>query len=473
MVSKDKNKTKKATLTREEAEKIKKHKNHTSGRFFVTAAVAGAEVDINFLKSIENFCIKNKAKLIVLLMKQHQSPLKKQEYIYAPEIYELYQRGLAVTEYIFNKNIKAMDARLNPQQVMPLTGLNRYGITDDGKFSVLVASPKQHMQVLSTGNSSYPRILHSTGVITVPDYQENRIGRLSDQDHTIGGLVVEISKDKFAIRQVQAARDGSFVSVGTRYHPDGKIEPERAEMFVMGDLHAGMHSQPTLNAWYDLWKTVQPKRVALHDIFDGQSISHHLIKKPIERINRPEHFSTLEKELTTTKHVLGEIKNKLPKDSEVYIIPANHNEHLDRYLDEHRYINDDVNTKIGHELQTLRMQGVKNILQYALDQEGQYNWLDRDDDFIIEGFNINVHGDIGPNGSRGSPGSLELAYGRAIAGHSHTPGIRHKMVHVGTTSVRKMGYNRGPSSWLNASANLYKDGLFEIIVAIDGMWRFK
>lgn len=210
-------------LTREDAEKAKKYKNHTSGRFFVTAAVAGAEVDLNFLKSVENFCEKNKAKLIVLLMREHQTPLSKQEYIYAPEIFELYGRGLAVTEYVFNKNLRAMDAQLNPQQIMPLTGLNRYGISGEGKFSILVASTKQHMQVLPTGNESYPRIMHSTGVITVPNYLANRAGRMAEQDHTIGGLIVEISKDKFALRQVQSDNDGSFVSIGKRYFPDGRV----------------------------------------------------------------------------------------------------------------------------------------------------------------------------------------------------------------------------------------------------------
>lgn len=459
-------------LTREDAEKAKKYKNHTSGRFFVTAAVAGAEVDLNFLKSVENFCEKNKAKLIVLLMREHQTPLSKQEYIYAPEIFELYGRGLAVTEYVFNKNLRAMDAQLNPQQIMPLTGLNRYGISGEGKFSILVASTKQHMQVLPTGNESYPRIMHSTGVITVPNYLANRAGRMAEQDHTIGGLIVEISKDKFALRQVQSDNDGSFVSIGKRYFPDGRVEAERAEAFIMGDLHAGMHCEKTLKAWYQVFKEVQPKRIALHDIFDGLSISHHLSNKPIERMNRPENMASLQVELATTHAVLQEIKKNAPQDANLYIIPANHNEHLDRYLDEYRYIEDDLNVKIAHELQTLRMQGVKNVLKYAIDRDSDFVWLDRNSDFLVEGFNLNVHGDIGPNGSRGGPASLELAYGKAIAGHSHTPGIRHKMVHVGTTSKLKLGYNKGPSSWLNASSNLYKGGLFEIIISVEGNWKY-
>lgn len=472
-LTKETNKDKKKDfLTRQDAEKAKKYKNHTSGRFFVTSAVAGAEVDLNFLKSVETFCNKNNAKLIVLLMREHQAPLNKQEYIYAPEIYELYQRGLAVTEYVFNKNLRAMDAQLNPQQIMPLTGLNRYGIADGGKFSILVASPKQHMQCLPTGNDSYPRIMHSTGVITVPNYLKNRAGRISEQDHTIGGLIVEIKNDKFALRQVQSAQDGSFISLGVKYKPDGKTEKVRAEAFVMGDLHAGMHCQKTLNAWYEVFKEVQPKRIALHDIFDGLSISHHLINKPIERLNRPSHLSTLEAELATTKIVIDEIKKNAPKDAKVYIIPANHNEHLDKYLDEYRYVNDDTNVKLAHELQTLRMKGVKNILQFAIDRESSCIWLDRNSDFIVEGFNLNVHGDIGPNGSRGGPAGLELAYGKAIAGHSHTPGIRHKMIHVGTTSLLKLGYNKGPSSWLNASSNLYEGGLFEIIISVDGTWKY-
>lgn len=465
-------KNKKDFLTRKDVENTRKYKNHTSGTFFVTAAVAGADVDQEFLKSVENFCVKNKAKLVVLLMRSHMPPLVKQDYIYAPEIQELYNRGLAVTEYVFHKNLHAMDAELNPQQILPLTGLNRYGISYDGKFSVIVASPKQHMKVIPTGNETCPRIIHSTGVMTIPDYQRNRIGRIAQQDHTIGGLVVEISKDKFFLRQVQSDKDGSFVSKGKRYLPTGEVTNERAEAFIMGDLHAGAQCDKTLENWYEVFEAVQPKRIAVHDLFDGPSISHHLIDKPIERLNRPENVSTLEKELATCKSLMSKILKKAPPDCNAYIIGSNHNEHLDRYLNEFRYVNDDANMAIAHELQTLRIKGVKNILQYAIDQEGKFIWLDRNTDFIVEGYNLNVHGDIGANGSRGSPSNLESAYGRAIAGHSHTPGIYHKMVHVGTTSKLRLSYNRGPSSWLNASALLYKGGLFEIVVSIDGNWEF-
>lgn len=458
---------KKNVLTRKQAENTKKNKNHTSGRFFVTSAVAGAAVNTKFLKSIENFCEKENAKLIVLLGREHQAALSKQEYIYANEIYDLYQKGLAVTEYVFNKNLKAFDAQINPQQILPLTGIGRLGISD-GKSSIIVASPKQHLLPLATGNAKYPRLLMSTGSLTVPNYQNNRIGKISEQDHVIGGLIVELKKDRFFIRQVQADADGSIISLGKRYFPTGEIQLERAEATVLGDIHAGRHCEKSLNAAFTVFDLVRPKRVINHDLFDGVSISHHLVGKVIERLNRPEHVNSLEKEINTCKNILKIIKDRSPADAKIYIIPSNHNEHLDRYLDEHRYLYDDLNTKLAHQLQLARMMGISNILQYAVDPYGDYYWPSRNDDFFVYGFNLNAHGDIGTNGSRGSPASLEKAYGKVIFGHTHTPSILHKAYGVGTMSLLRQGYNNGPSTWLNSLVNLYAGGLAEQIIIIEG-----
>jgi len=53
-------------LTREKAEKSRKFNESSYGRYFVTAAVAGAPVDKKFLSTIEKFCEQKKVKLIVL-----------------------------------------------------------------------------------------------------------------------------------------------------------------------------------------------------------------------------------------------------------------------------------------------------------------------------------------------------------------------------------------------------------------------
>lgn len=240
----------------------------------------------------------------------------------------------------------------------------------------------------------------------------------------------------------------------------------------MGDLHAGFHCPSTMKSWYEVFKETQPKKIFLHDIMDGTSISHHLEHKPIDRLYRPHELSTLEKELSVVGKTLKEIKDNAPEDSEINIVASNHApDHLIRYLDEGRYLTDHVNYALAHELMNLRIKGSKNILKDAIDPDGNYSWLDRNDDCIVEGFNLSVHGDKAANGTKGSPVSLEKTYGRGISGHTHTPEIIHKWVVVGTSTKLRLSYNSGASSWLNASALLYKGGLFQIVISLDGKWK--
>jgi hypothetical protein len=458
-------------LTREKAEKSRKFYDSSYGRYFITAAVAGAPVDRKFLATVEKFCEQKKAKLIVLLMRGHKRSLEPQDHVYAPEVERLHKEGKAFVEYGFNSNLKALDVQVNPQQVLPLTGLTRYGVDGDKRYSVLVASPRQHMKILPSGNNLHPRMLHSTGAITLPDYQKNRLGRISTQDHVIGGLFVTLDKEKFHLTQVQADTDGSMVLYGKRHFPDGSSQEERAEAFVMGDLHAGFDCPKTMQAWYEVFQATQPKRVFLHDIMDGVSISHHLEHKPIDRLNRPHELSTLEKELFVVGKRLAEIKAKMPSDGELSIVASNHApDHLVRYLDEGRYLTDPVNYALAHELMNLRIKGSRNILKDAVDPDSEYNWLDRNRDYIVEGFNLSVHGDKAANGSRGSPEALERTYGKGVSGHTHTPQIVHRWVVAGTSTKLRLSYNDGASSWLNASVVLYKNGLFQIVIAMDGRW---
>lgn len=145
-------------LTREKAEKSRKFYDSSYGRYFITAAVAGAPVDRKFLATVEKFCEQKKAKLIVLLMRGHKRSLEPQDHIYAPEVERLHKEGKAFVEYVFNSNLKALDVQVNPQQVLPLTGLTRYGVDGDKRYSVLVASPRQHMKILPSGNNLHPRM---------------------------------------------------------------------------------------------------------------------------------------------------------------------------------------------------------------------------------------------------------------------------------------------------------------------------
>ena len=84
-----------------------------------------------------------------------------------------------------------------------------------------------------------------------------------------------------------------------------------------------------------------------------------------------------------------------------------------------------------------------------------------------------MHGDRGPNGARGSIKNLRRIGVKSIIGHSHSPGIDEGAYQNGTSTRLRLGYNVGPSSWLNAHTVVYANGKRSLINIIDGKWRLE
>lgn len=490
-------------FTKEALGSIVKENNFEDGIFFITAAAPCSYIDLDdkekekildgkpviaenlhipAFNAVKNFLKRQKAELIILPMPAHVRALKEQPQHYDPNLFPHLKDF--VTEYTFNSHLKAIEAHINPQQINPLTGMRRlkiHKLREGGhlgeeikrhKTSLVIGHSKQMMEVVATGNDSHPRIIHSTGAITRPAYLKNRIGLIAESDHTLGGLIIEIEGGIFYLRQVQMdPRDGSFVDIGTRYFADGSVKEERAEAFKMGDIHPGLQDPAVLDCWYDLWDTIKPKRIFYEDFFDGKSISHHLEKKNLERVQRPEHFRTLPNEIEMAKIVLNDTFDHAPNDAELIATASNHPEHLMRYLNEARYINDiDVNFDIAHRMVVMKLDG-KNPLKEYLDPEERMNWTSRNEDYFVEGVQMNSHGDQGTNGSRAGKTGQEATYSDAMVAHSHTPGIYHQLFTVGHSTVPRHGYNDGPSTWIPCSGAVYKRGQKQLYMVINGKYR--
>ncbi len=97
--------------------------------------------------------------------------------------------------------------------------------------------------------------------------------------------------------------------------------------------------------------------------------------------------------------------------------------------------------------------------------------LCRDDSYRIAGIEVGMHGDIGPNGARGSRKNLRRVGVKSVIGHSHAPGIDEGCYQVGTSTLLRLEYNHGPSGWLNADCLILENGKRQIIIYIDGKYR--
>jgi hypothetical protein len=467
------------------------------GRWFITAASpistfsevkkkSGRPLGHNLFmpgfKAMQTWAGEKKGELVILPMRAHMPPLHGQPSYYDPRLQEF--ESMFANEFHFNENLRALDVHLNPQQVHPLTGLHRIrggqpqiivnGMVMPTRFnqSLIFAHSKQDFETVATGNGTMARILFTTGAITLPEYRKERIGRIADEAHIMGGLIVEIDDGEFWVRQVQFAADGSFCDIdGKRYRPDGRVTDVRAKALRMGDLHGGMEKESVIEAQTRLAATIKPEEVYAEDVFDGSSISHHTENQRITRSKRLPRFQSLQAELDYDCVLLESLRKKF-SPAKIIIVESNHHDHLvgDRgYLEQGRYIKDDPNFGLAHRMVVEMMDGV-NPLQKRLDPKGFFEWLKGEDDRYVEGVQMGSHGHLGVDGARGSPAQLEKAFGDAMIGHLHAPRILGRLMVVGHSSIERHGYNRGPSRWLSTAGVVWPGGQKQLVTVIQGRY---
>lgn len=448
-------------VTRSEKRKVKK------GIYFISAIELGSPAYNPFLKAIETFCKKEKAQLVLLPMKSHRSP--KEDLPFDQKIVKTHGHCI-YTELELNNSIAIVELELNSQQINPLTGTSRLS---KHMKSLVIGHSKQFLKVLPTGNATIPKIHCTTGALTIPNYKNNRIGRIATADHILGGLILQVSKDRFHTFQVQCDKDGSFCFLNKRYHRDGTVTSERLEAMVIADYHCGFTDPAAERATIEMCRVLQPKRILFHDFLDCASISHHNEHNIAARLRLPSKIDTLSKEIAEAHRVLLMWHKIKPKDCELIMVPSNHPEHLLRYLNEARYVRDLPNYKIAVELAYQYHVNEVNPIQYAIDPEKKLaTWLERNNDLRVEGCGVGNHGDKGTGGSRGSAKASENVFGNSIAGHVHSPEFCHKHVRVGTLSSLQMGYNEGgPNNWLHGNASVYPGGQKSLLIIIKGKWR--
>lgn len=471
--TKTKKEKKPNTITRDSLESKNVNADHRVGRFVITAAVQNAYVNKEFLKSLESYCRENNATLIILGMRPHQRALEKQDEFYDPVLTKYFKSGQLVTSYRFNSNLVAFDIQNVPQLVDPLRGLSELALDNGERISLIVAAPVQAMRMLPGKIGCLPRIAHSTGVVTDPNYQSTRPGKLAEQRHVYGALVIEIDDEIFHLRQLQAhSQDDSIIDLGTRYFPDGTTMFEQAEAIEVGDLHAGETDPLALQFLKELAEVTQPKRVFVQDVFSGASVNHHIENKKIDRSMVPAHIATLAAELTVCGELLKEIKDFLPAHTVGYVKESNHDYFLSRYLNEMRFKDDVQNIEIALELAVVLRQGY-NVLQYSTDPDGNWVWLTANASFRVESVEFGQHGHQGVSGSKGSIAGLSKAVGDCFIGHSHTPGIHPGGAwQCGTSTYLRLDYSKnGASTWIHANGVLYKGKQRQIVMLIGTQWR--
>jgi hypothetical protein len=437
--------------------------------YVVTTAQRDAKPNWNFIRGLETYAKHNKAEIIILPTNgSSTSPAAMAE----EQLHHYFSDNFRVIDddYSLNSNLDIRFFPVKAQQMDPTTSWDRFVAYDT---SAIMASPKQRMRVVPNGNTHIPKVLMSTGACTQPNYKPNSWGTKAELDHQYGAIVVDVIDDVFFhYRQLRANQNGAFYDLGVRYNGHNKPKRQRPDALVMGDYHCRQIDPVVLEGHKELIKQVKPKHLILHDLFDGQSISHHIDGNYVQMARRTGQ-DILGDEVYEVGEHLHELR-KLNKDMKIVVVKSNHDEVIDRWLQEGRFLQEPQNIMLGLELMKAKIQGY-DPLQYAVESVygkiPNITWLQRDDDFKVRGYQLANHGDQGPNGSRGSPRGLEAACSKAIVGHTHTPQIFRKLFIVGTSTPLRLDYTKGPGSWMNTSALLHANGEPQLINFIEGKYQ--
>ena len=459
-------------------------------RYVITSAQKKTDVHADKLYALLDYCDNTNAELMVLPMKYTTS--WKSDFGYDPEVYDIPDYDPEIQEYILSRGTRTLNSNLMvhskihaiPTTQDPLNGLDAVSFDK----SCIYAGVKHRLKTVPTPGHKLPKILCTTGAITVPNYSKTCAGAKAEYYHTYGAVVVEVTDNKvFHLRQIVIDKNDLIYDLDKVYEYSKKPRTVRAAGLIYGDLHHIWADPGVLSATFSskdsMLKVLKPKKQGFHDFIDFFSGNHHHVgDRLLEHLKRKHNKDVVYDELLAAFEFLGKYT---PKDTQTVLIASNHNDATDRWLNSGRGDSDPVNAPIYHLLNYYKykyaaLKGASastiNPLEAFMNRflpelKSKIKFLSRDESFKVKGIECGYHGDVGPNGARGNVKSFANIGCKTITGHSHSPQIFNHAMQVGTSSLMKLGYNSGPSSWLHTHGIIYENGERSLINVIGDSWR--
>jgi hypothetical protein len=362
------------------------------------------------------------------------------------------------------------DVKIQPTAVNPLSGMQSMSKGN----SCIFGHPKVHMETIPVLEGHHPKMMLTTGAVTVDNYTDSKAGKKGEFYHTMGFCIVEIKdKETFFVRQVTASNDGSFNDLYYNVKGGKVTKNKTIDSAVLGDLHYGTHDPNVIDKTFNiLLKKIKPKNLVLHDVFDGYSISHHEIKNP---------FIQYKREMDNTNSLKDEIDKLLEffnglrkyKFKNIIVSRANHDDFIDRWLvstDWRKTVTPKNSIEyMEYATAILKGEAPNGIIPWLLEKHyPEVDALGRNASYTSMEWELGQHGDKGTNGSRGSLIQFRRLNTKIIVGHYHSPGRKDGALAVGTSSHLRLPYNIGPSSWLQSHVIIHNDGKAQHINFING-----
>ena len=454
-----------------------------SDRYVITSAQNATGIHTAFFRALKNYCKVNDAVLVIVPFRYRNhssvwSKVDENQDWWNEELLEYMYDG----RLFINDNLQLLsDIKVTPTAVTPLSGLE----TITGGDSGIVGHPKIEMRCIATPANKLPKMMMTTGACTLMNYTDTKAGKKGEFHHTFGAIVVEVDGNQFHTRTINAMRDGSFCELagGVKRYTGNKVTKLKGiEALVMGDTHVDFLDPEVYTATFGddgMVKVLKPKKLVWHDLLDFYCRSHH--DTPLTAVTKArEGLDNVREEI---ERAVKFIVDHTPKGVVSVLVPSNHNEHLEKWINEADWKYEGINAETYLETALAIIRSTK-VGPGGAEWEDPFHWwvkklapgnkftlLRRDVSDCTKGIELSMHGDKGLNGARGSLMSLSKIGVKSIIGHSHTPGIRDGCYQVGTSSVLRRDWNSGPSSWMHTHAIVYPNGKRSLIHMINGSWR--
>ncbi len=382
-----------------------------------------------------------------------------------------------------NKNLMILgDIKIQPTASSPLTGADAISSAS----SAILGHTKLQLRSIATPSNRMAKIQTTTGACTVENYTDSRAGKIGEFHHSLSAVIVEVVDDKhFHLTQLHFdKKTKSCTDRGIRYFADGFGVAPPALGLALGDLHVDFLDPGVERATWGpngIVAVCRPQNVIFHDTVDSYSCSPHHKDNP---------FVAKAKQMSGRGNVRAEVYRAIDyvgthtsDEWKTVIVPSNHDDMISRWVKRADWKQDIENAEFYLETALKMVRGTRMGKAGAEYPDPFTMWLrestigssvyalERDESFVLGNVELGMHGDVGPNGSRGSRANLRRIGVRSIIGHSHSPGIEEGCYQTGTSSILRLEYTHGPSSWLNAHVLLNADGKRQLLIIVDGTWR--
>jgi len=451
--------------------------------FVVTCAQNATPRHKEFYAALEAYCNARSAELFVIPTRYKNPTSRWTQSQEGEEVWDVPTGHLLNTRVRLNKHIEVLgDIKTQPTAINPLTGFEAITAGESG----ILGHTKLQLRTIATPQGRLPKILTTTGACTVPNYTDSKAGKLGEFHHTLGAAVVEVRGGLFHLRQLNADKiSGCFYDLDTYYTPKGPdTAPVPALSLTMGDTHVWAVDPVVERATDEMIKVLRPTWLVWHDLCDGYSVNHHAEHNPFVGIER-----TAVGKADVRQEVLDALRyveDRSKGSATSVIVPSNHNDFLQRWLHDTDWRRHDPANRLFYLETALAMARLAdagkgytaerlNAFIYWAKQyfEGNKNVkvLDYDESCMIGEIEHGLHGHQGPDGARGNLRNLRRIGVKTNTGHAHSPAIDEGAYRAGTSTRLRLGYNSGPSSWLNSHILTYPNSKRTLLNIIEGEWR--